>query len=110
LIRQSHGNPKQRSFNSRLLHISIERHAVQIRGRNQGNRLSNQYDHPDFDPVRAHTFHIFDNLPAAEHADIDFDIRHSRRSLHVQHQEQNKAVEEEMVQITSNSPWILILL
>ena len=97
MIRQSHGNPKQRSFNSRLLHISSERHAVQIRGRDQGDRLSNQYDHPDFDLVRAHIIHLLHNLPAAEHAYTDADIRHSRRSLHVQHEEQDKAVEKEMV-------------
>lgn len=108
LIRQSYGNPKQRSFNSRLLHISSERYAVQIWGRDQGDRLSNPYDHPDFDPVRANTFHLLDNLPAAEHADIDADIRDSGRSLHAQHEEQDKGLEEEMAQINTDKKHLLV--
>jgi len=95
--RQSHGNPKQHSFNSRLVHISSERHAFQIRGRDQGDRLSNKYDDPDFDPFRSHIIHLLHNLPATEHAYTDADIRDSRRSLHAQHEEQDKDMEEEMV-------------
>jgi hypothetical protein len=97
LIRYSYGNPKQRSFNSRLLHISSERHAFQIRNRDQGDRLSNQYDDPYFDPVRSHIIHLLHDLPTTEHAYTDFDIRDSRRSLHAKHEEQDKDVEEEMV-------------
>ena len=73
--------------------------AIQIRGWDQGDRILYSDDYPDTDPVRAHTFRILDNLPQAGHAGSDSDIRDSRWSFHLKHEEQDKIVEEEMEQI-----------